>query len=107
MRRIQLSGVPDRDRVTAIGYLQKQATRYISGRLCLQPILIWVYTVKTYKFMVLACPVGPYFAKAIKVKIETHYTRAAEGGMGYANHPVITGALCCRLKRRPKKVLTN
>jgi branched-chain amino acid aminotransferase len=38
----------------------------------------------TYKFMVLACPVGPYFAKVLKVKIETYYTRAAEGGMGYA-----------------------
>jgi branched-chain amino acid aminotransferase len=39
---------------------------------------------KTYKYMVLTCPVGPYFSKPLRVKIETHYTRSAEGGMGYA-----------------------
>jgi branched-chain amino acid aminotransferase len=39
---------------------------------------------KSYKYMVLACPVGAYFSKTLRVKIETHYTRAAEGGMGYA-----------------------
>ncbi|HEY0245019.1 MAG TPA: branched-chain amino acid aminotransferase [Mucilaginibacter sp.] len=39
---------------------------------------------KTYKYMVLACPTGLYFSKALRVKIETHYTRSAEGGMGYA-----------------------
>ena len=39
---------------------------------------------KTYKYMVLTGPVGPYFAKPLRVKIETFYTRAAEGGMGYA-----------------------
>jgi len=38
----------------------------------------------TYSYMVLLCPVGPYFSKTLRVKIETHYTRAAEGGMGYA-----------------------
>jgi branched-chain amino acid aminotransferase len=39
---------------------------------------------KSYKYMVLTGPVGPYFAKPLRVKIETFYTRAAEGGMGYA-----------------------
>jgi branched-chain amino acid aminotransferase len=39
---------------------------------------------KTYKYMVLTCPVGPYFSKPLRVKIETHYTRSAEGGMGFA-----------------------
>jgi branched-chain amino acid aminotransferase len=38
----------------------------------------------TYKFIVLTGPVGPYFSKTLRVKIETHYTRAAEGGFGYA-----------------------
>ncbi|MEN0056679.1 MAG: branched-chain amino acid aminotransferase [Mucilaginibacter sp.] len=38
----------------------------------------------TYKYMVLAGPVGPYFSKTLRVKIETYYTRAAEGGMGFA-----------------------
>ena len=38
----------------------------------------------TYKFIVLTGPVGPYFSKTLRVKIENHYTRAAEGGFGYA-----------------------
>lgn len=38
----------------------------------------------TYKFMVLLGPVGPYFTKPLRVKFEAHYTRAAEGGFGYA-----------------------
>jgi branched-chain amino acid aminotransferase len=38
----------------------------------------------TYKFIVLAGPVGPYFSKPLRVKIETEYTRAAEGGFGFA-----------------------
>jgi len=39
---------------------------------------------KTYKYMILVGPVGPYFAKVLRVKVETHFTRAAEGGMGYS-----------------------
>jgi len=38
----------------------------------------------TYRYMVLAGPTGPYFSKLLKVKIETQYTLAAEGGIGYA-----------------------
>lgn len=38
----------------------------------------------TYKFMVLLGPTGAYFSKNLRVKIETEYTRAAEGGFGYA-----------------------
>jgi len=38
----------------------------------------------TYKYIVLIGPVGPYFSKTLRVKIETHNTRAAEGGFGYA-----------------------
>lgn len=37
-----------------------------------------------YKFVVLATPTGPYYTKALKVKIETKFTRANEGGVGYA-----------------------
>ncbi|MGN6638624.1 MAG: branched-chain amino acid aminotransferase, partial [Mucilaginibacter sp.] len=38
----------------------------------------------TYKYIVLTCPVGPYFSKTLRVKIEGKYTRAAEGGFGFA-----------------------
>jgi branched-chain amino acid aminotransferase len=38
----------------------------------------------TYKYMVLTGPVGAYFSKNLKVKIETHFSRACEGGYGFA-----------------------
>ncbi len=38
----------------------------------------------TYKFLIITCPVGAYYAEPVKVKIETHYTRAAAGGTGFA-----------------------
>lgn len=37
-----------------------------------------------YKFVILTSPVGPYFAKPVRVKVEEHYVRAAEGGTGFA-----------------------
>src|SRR6476661_2226040 len=39
---------------------------------------------ETYKFMVLTGPVGAYFSKNLAVKVETEYSRASEGGFGYA-----------------------
>ncbi len=37
-----------------------------------------------YKFVIITSPVGAYYADPVKVKIETYYTRAAEGGVGRA-----------------------
>lgn len=37
-----------------------------------------------YKFLIITCPVENYYAEPVKVKIETYYTRAAEGGVGRA-----------------------
>lgn len=39
---------------------------------------------ETYKFMIFTCPVGMYYSEPVRVKIEEHYTRAAEGGVGRA-----------------------
>lgn len=38
----------------------------------------------TYRFIILTCPVGSYYAEPVSVKIEEHFTRAAEGGVGRA-----------------------
>jgi len=38
----------------------------------------------TFRFMIITCPVGTYYAHPVKVKIEEHYTRAVKGGAGYA-----------------------
>jgi branched-chain amino acid aminotransferase len=37
-----------------------------------------------FTFMIILCPVGPYYSTPVKVRIETHYTRASQGGTGYA-----------------------
>jgi len=39
---------------------------------------------KTFRFMIITCPVGAYYSRPVKVKIEEHYTRAIKGGTGYA-----------------------
>ncbi|MEX2594434.1 MAG: branched-chain amino acid aminotransferase [Anditalea sp.] len=37
-----------------------------------------------YKFMIFTCPVGHYYSKPVTVKVETTYSRAIEGGTGFA-----------------------
>ena len=39
---------------------------------------------ETYKFIIFTCPVGAYYSKPVNVKVETHWTRATEGGTGGA-----------------------
>jgi branched-chain amino acid aminotransferase len=39
---------------------------------------------ETYKFIIFTCPVGAYYSKPLKVKIETEYSRSVQGGTGYA-----------------------
>ncbi|MEX8548167.1 MAG: branched-chain amino acid aminotransferase [Mucilaginibacter sp.] len=43
-----------------------------------------VHPSSTYRFCVLTCPVGPFFSKNLKVKVETEYSRACDGGFGFA-----------------------
>jgi branched-chain amino acid aminotransferase len=37
-----------------------------------------------FKFMIITCPVGAYYSRPVKVRIEEHYTRAVKGGVGFA-----------------------
>jgi branched-chain amino acid aminotransferase len=37
-----------------------------------------------FKFIILTCPVGAYYAEPVHVKIEQQFTRAAQGGVGRA-----------------------
>ena len=39
---------------------------------------------ETYKFMIFTCPVGPYYARPVKLLAQTEYIRAAIGGVGEA-----------------------
>jgi len=38
----------------------------------------------SYRFLIITCPVGKYYDKPVKVAVEPHYVRSAEGGAGYA-----------------------
>jgi branched-chain amino acid aminotransferase len=37
-----------------------------------------------FTYMVILSPVGPYYTRPLRVKVETHYSRSAQGGTGYA-----------------------
>ncbi len=39
---------------------------------------------ETYRFCIFTCPVGRYYSEPVRVRIETHYSRAMEGGTGTA-----------------------
>ena len=45
---------------------------------------VGVRSSNSYRFMIFTCPVGAYYSKPIRVKVETKYTRAASGGTGSA-----------------------
>jgi len=40
----------------------------------------------TYKFIIFNCPVGSYYSKPLRVRVETEYIRAAKGGVGFAKN---------------------
>jgi len=46
--------------------------------------LLGVRPATEYKFMIFTAPVGGYYSTPVNVKIETEYSRACEGGAGYA-----------------------
>ncbi len=60
------------------------------GSLYIRPFMfaseefIGIRPAESYKFVIFTCPVGTYYTEPVKVKIETHYTRAIEGGTGFA-----------------------
>lgn len=45
-----------------------------------------VHPANSYKFMVITGPVGAYYNKPLRLKVETHFTRAAEGGVGFSKN---------------------
>src|SRR5690606_18523032 len=45
-----------------------------------------VHPSASYKFVIITCPVGAYYSKPISLKVETYYTRAAEGGVGFSKN---------------------
>jgi branched-chain amino acid aminotransferase len=57
---------------------------YIRPCLFASEELLGVRPADSYKFIIFTSPVGGYYQDEVHVKVETEYTRAAEGGVGYA-----------------------
>ncbi len=63
---------------------EKESSLYLRPLVFATEARLGVKVSDQYKFMVLSSPVGPYYAKPLRVKVETEYVRAAEGGTGFA-----------------------
>lgn len=59
------------------------------GALYIRPIyfatdeVLGVHASETYRLIIIACPVNFYYSTPLRVKVETDYIRATEGGVGY------------------------
>lgn len=62
----------------------KGSSLYIRPFLFSADEFIGIRPSEDFTFMIILSPVGAYYSAPVKVKIETHFTRAAEGGTGYA-----------------------
>ncbi len=72
--RLDANWIPDRD----------GTSMYVRPFMFAADEYIGVRPSNTYKFMIFTCPVGAYYTEPVKVKIETKYARAFEGGTGFA-----------------------
>lgn len=45
-----------------------------------------VHASRSYRFAIITGPVGSYYNKPLRVKVETYYTRAATGGVGFSKN---------------------
>ncbi|MFL5729996.1 MAG: branched-chain amino acid aminotransferase [Cytophagaceae bacterium] len=57
---------------------------YIRPLLYATDEFIGVHPSNTYRFVIFTCPVSGYYKGTVKVKVETEFVRAAEGGIGFA-----------------------
>jgi branched-chain amino acid aminotransferase len=62
----------------------KDASLYIRPFLFSADEYIGIRPSQDFTFMIILSPVGSYYAAPVRVKIETHFTRAVAGGTGYA-----------------------
>lgn len=93
-RRMCMAEYPEDAFVEAVTELVKLEQAWIppqaGSALYLRPFMIatdefiGVRPSETYKFIIFACPVGPYYAKPVSLIAEDTYARACNGGTGEA-----------------------
>ena len=57
----------------------------------------------SYRFAIFTCPVGAYYGMPLKVAVEPHYVRSAEGGAGYAKAAGNYGAALLPARKMQEK----
>jgi branched-chain amino acid aminotransferase len=75
---------------TLVGIDQEWIPKMEGSSLYIRPLMfatdemVGVKPSDMYKFIIICLPVGPYYPKPIKLLVEHHYIRAAQGGVGEA-----------------------
>lgn len=62
------------------------ASLYIRPYMFATEAALGVHPSNSYKFIILTGPVGRYYTKALRMKVETYYSRASEGGVGFSKN---------------------
>lgn len=63
---------------------QEDSSLYIRPFMFATDEYIGVKPSDTYKFIIFTTPVGSYYSEPVRVKVESHFTRSASGGVGFA-----------------------
>ncbi|MET4082320.1 branched-chain amino acid aminotransferase [Pedobacter sp. UYP30] len=92
--RMSMATVPENIFMEGLAALVKLDERWVPAQdgyaLYIRPVMfatdpyLGVRASESYKFALLTTPTGPYYSNALKIKIETEYTRADDGGVGFA-----------------------
>jgi branched-chain amino acid aminotransferase len=96
LERMCMPAVPDTLFIKALEALVDMDEQWVSGlpgnSLYLRPMVIateprlGVREASEYRFMIVALPMANYYTGTVRVKVETTYTRAADGGAGFAKN---------------------
>ncbi len=62
----------------------EQSALYLRPLMIATDVHVGVRPSKTYKLIIMALPVGPYYNKPLNVLVQTKYIRGVEGGVGFA-----------------------
>lgn len=95
-RRLEMPEVPEEIFIGGLNKLldidrdwvphKKGCSLYIRPFMFATEAALGVHPSISYKFIIITSPVGAYYSKPLKLKVETHYTRAAEGGVGFSKN---------------------
>lgn len=93
-RRMSMPEVPEDTFMQALVELVKLDQGWVPGfensALYIRPFMfateahVGVRPSKSFRFCIFTCPVGAYYTRPVRVKVEQHFTRAAHGGTGAA-----------------------